>query len=65
MPEAIAAAAKHYAELGSGEGPRKRQRTSLSAGVDDEEQQDDAETIDFEVSHYILICFHQFLSVHR
>ena len=50
MPEAVAAAARHYAELGSGVGSRKRQRTSLSAG-DDDEQQDDAEAIDFEVSH--------------
>jgi hypothetical protein len=60
LPEALAATAKHYADI---DRPRKRQKTSLSTAADDEEQ-DDAGSIDFEVSHDIFAYF-QFLRVHE
>lgn len=48
--QAVAAAAKHYAELDSGTGARKRHKTSLSTAAGDAEEEAEAEAIDFEVS---------------
>jgi len=46
MPGVITATAKYYAGLGG----RKRRRTSFSTAVGDDEEDGDAEAIDFEVS---------------
>jgi len=61
MPGVLAATATHYAEL---DRPRKRQRTSFSPAVGDEEEQGDAEAADFEVSHDGF-TYPQFLRVHQ
>ena len=50
MVGVVTATARHYA--GELDGSRKRRRTSTPAGSDDEEQED-AEAIDFEVSFNI------------
>ena len=54
--EAITATAKHFGDPDSGVGPRKRRRLSLSTAAGDEEEQDDAEPIGFEVSCNISSC---------
>ena len=64
MPRVMAAAARHYAEPDTSEGPRKRCRISFSAVPGDEEEQGSIEADDFKVSHDVPV-YCQFLRVYE